>query len=176
MVIQLAGGALILIGIWVARPRAAKTGERGHDARAPCSSICSGHAVAATHPRACLPAHLPDPPAAGRIIVLAAGKAAGSMTEVAEQHYLDWLRLPADRISGLAVTRHGYARPTRLIPVIEAGHPVPDQAGLDAAEQHARARRCRRRRRPRAGAPLRRGLGELDRARGGRCARRASRR
>jgi hydroxypyruvate reductase len=92
-------------------------------------------AVAAAHPAACLPAHLPEPPRTGRIVVLAAGKAAGSMTEVAEQHYLDRLRVPASRISGLAVTRHGYARPTRLIPVIEAGHPVPDQAGLDAAAQ-----------------------------------------
>src|SRR5262249_36816152 len=37
------------------------------------------------------------------------------------------------RLAGLAVTRHGYARPTRLLPVIEAGHPVPDQASLDGA-------------------------------------------
>ena len=41
--------------------------------------------------------------------------------------------LPADRIAGLAVTRHGYARPTRLVRLVEAGHPVPDAAGLDAA-------------------------------------------
>jgi glycerate 2-kinase len=92
-------------------------------------------AVAAAHPAACLPAHLPEPPPRGRIVVLAAGKAAGSTTEVAEQLYLDRARLPAERIAGLAVTRHGYARPTRHIPVIEAGHPVPDQAGLDAAER-----------------------------------------
>ena len=48
-------------------------------------------AVAAAHPQSCLPAHLPPPPATGRLIVLAAGKAAGSMTEVAEAHYLDRL-------------------------------------------------------------------------------------
>jgi hydroxypyruvate reductase len=36
---------------------------------------------------------------------------------------------------GLAVTRHGYGRPTRLIEVVEAGHPVPDAAGLAAAER-----------------------------------------
>jgi glycerate 2-kinase len=90
-------------------------------------------AVAAAHPATCLVPHLPPPPEGGRLIVLAAGKAAGSMTEVAERHYLDTLNVPPSRIAGLAVTRHGYARPTRLLPVIEAGHPVPDQASLDGA-------------------------------------------
>jgi glycerate 2-kinase len=90
-------------------------------------------AVAATHPGACLRSHLPPPPS-GRLILLAAGKAAGSMTEVAERHYLQ-NGLPKDRLLGLGVTRHGYARPTQHIPVLEAGHPVPDQTGLDATEQ-----------------------------------------
>src|SRR5262249_15738426 len=89
-------------------------------------------AVAAAHPAQCLPAYLPPPPAAGRLVILAAGKAAGAMTEVAEQHYLAQ-NFPAGRITGLAVTRHGYARPTRIVRVIEAGHPVPDAAGLAAA-------------------------------------------
>ena len=56
------------------------------------------------------------------------------MTEVAEQHYLQ-SGFPKDRLLGLAVTRHGYARPTQHIPVIEAGHPVPDQKGIDATER-----------------------------------------
>ena len=90
-------------------------------------------AVAAAHPAHCLPPQLPEPPAQGRLIVLAAGKAAGSATEVAESHYL--ARLPKQRLAGLAVTRHGYGRPTALIPVIEAGHPVPDEAGRAAAEK-----------------------------------------
>jgi hydroxypyruvate reductase len=90
-------------------------------------------AVAAAHPSTCLVPHLPTPPPSGRLIVLAAGKAAGSMTEVAERHYLDDRKVSPDRLSGLAVTRHGYGRPTRLLPVIEAGHPVPDQASLDGA-------------------------------------------
>jgi len=92
-------------------------------------------AVAAAHPSTCLARHLPAPPDSGRLIVLAAGKAAGSMSEVAEQHYVDTLRVPPGRLTGLAVTRHGYARPTRVIPVLEAGHPVPDQASLDGAER-----------------------------------------
>jgi len=92
-------------------------------------------AVAAAHPATCLPPHLPAPPAAGRLIILAAGKAAGSMTEVAERHYLDAGALSPERIDGIAVTRHGYGRPTRVVPVVEAGHPVPDAAGLAAAER-----------------------------------------
>src|SRR3954471_7566672 len=90
-------------------------------------------AVAAAHPATCLAPHLPAPPGAGRLIVLAAGKAAGSMTEVAERHYLDAMKVPQSRLTGLAVPRRGYACPTRILPVIEAGHPVPDQASVAAA-------------------------------------------
>ena len=88
--------------------------------------------VAAAHPAHCLAPHLPAPPAAGRLLILAAGKAAGAMAEVAERHYVDDLGMAADRIGGLAVTRHGYGRPTRFVRLIEAGHPVPDAAGLAA--------------------------------------------
>jgi glycerate 2-kinase len=91
-------------------------------------------AVAAAHPAACLPPLLPQPPA-GRLILLAAGKAAGAMAETAEAFYLDRLKLAADRIAGAAVARHGYGRPTRVVQMIEAGHPIPDAAGLEAAER-----------------------------------------
>jgi glycerate 2-kinase len=89
-------------------------------------------AVAAAHPDNCLPPNLPEPPARGRLMILAAGKAAGSMTQVAERRYA---ALPLERIAGLAVTRHGYGRPTTRIPVIEAGHPVPDKAGISATKR-----------------------------------------
>src|SRR5262245_30683938 len=88
-------------------------------------------AVAAAHPAGTLPRYLPPPPP-GRLVILAAGKAAGSMTEVAERHYAGELKLAGDRLTGIAVTRHGYGRPARLVPVVEAGHPVPDAAGLEA--------------------------------------------
>ena len=90
-------------------------------------------AVEAAHPAAILPPNLPEPPPRGRLIILAAGKAAGSMTEIAERHYL--ARLPRGRLAGLAVTRHGYGRPTQGIPVIEAGHPLPDAAGISATKR-----------------------------------------
>jgi glycerate 2-kinase len=95
-------------------------------------------AVAAAHPAQCLPPQLPDFPPRGRLIVLAAGKAAGSMTEVAERVYLRQMAergIAEDRLLGVAVTRHGYGRPTRRIEMVEAGHPVPDAAGLAGAER-----------------------------------------
>jgi glycerate 2-kinase len=92
-------------------------------------------AIQAAHPSTCLTRHLPAVPARGRLILLAAGKAAASMMEVAEHHYLDALNVPTSRITGLAVTRHGYGRRTRVVPVVEAGHPVPDAEGLAAAEK-----------------------------------------
>jgi glycerate 2-kinase len=89
-------------------------------------------AVTAAHPASALPPHLPAPPPSGRLLILAAGKAGGSMATAAERHYLDDLGVPASRLGGLAVTRRGYGSPTRLVRVIEAGHPVPDAAGLAA--------------------------------------------
>ena len=91
-------------------------------------------AVAAAHPSLCLKPALPKPPEKGRIVILAAGKAAGSMAEVTEQYYYA-AGLPAEKICGVAVTRHGYGRPTRQIEMVEAGHPVPDAAGLRATER-----------------------------------------
>jgi glycerate 2-kinase len=91
-------------------------------------------AVAAAHPDVILSAHLPPPPK-GKIICLAAGKGAAAMAAAAERHYLDKLKLDPARLSGLATTRHGHGVPTRRIRVIEAGHPVPDEAGLKAADE-----------------------------------------
>ena len=91
-------------------------------------------AVDAAHPATFLPTRLPAPPA-GRIIMLAAGKAAGSMAEIAEHYYLNKQGVPAERLCGLAVARHGYGRPLQRIEMIEAGHPIPDAAGLAAAEE-----------------------------------------
>jgi hydroxypyruvate reductase len=88
-------------------------------------------AVAAAHPATRLPPLLPSPPK-GQLILLAAGKAAGSMAEAAEGFYLDRLKLPAGHLYGNAVARHGYGRPLKVVTMIEAGHPVPDGAGLEA--------------------------------------------
>jgi glycerate 2-kinase len=91
-------------------------------------------AVAAAHPDVVLSAHLRPVPK-GRVIVLAAGKAAAAMAAAAERHYLDALEMEPSLLSGIATTRHGHGVPTRRIKVIEAGHPVPDEAGLKGAEE-----------------------------------------
>src|SRR5204862_3811526 len=57
------------------------------------------------------------------------------MIEGAERHYLDQAKFPKSRLDGVAVARHGYARPTRVVRMIEAGHPIPDAAGLESAER-----------------------------------------
>ncbi len=94
-------------------------------------------AVAAAHPEIVLSAHLRPAPK-GRVICLAAGKGAAAMAAAAERHYLDALGLDPARLTGIATTRHGHAVPTRRIKVIEAGHPVPDEAGLKAADDTLR--------------------------------------
>src|SRR5882757_6658216 len=89
-------------------------------------------AVAAAHPEIVLGRHLPPVPK-GRVICLAAGKGAAAMAVAAERHYLDALELEPSRLIGIATTRHGHGLPTRRIRVVEAGHPVPDEAGLKGA-------------------------------------------
>jgi glycerate 2-kinase len=91
-------------------------------------------AVGAAHPDVMLDQHLrPNPK--GRVICLAAGKGAAAMAAAAERHYLDTLKLDPARLSGIATTRHGHGLPTRRIKVVEAGHPMPDEAGLKGAEE-----------------------------------------
>ncbi len=85
--------------------------------------------VDAVRAEALLPPHLP-PPVRGRNIVIAAGKAAADMAACLEAHW------PlAASLEGLALTRHGHGAPTVRIEVVEAGHPLPDAAGLKAAER-----------------------------------------
>jgi glycerate 2-kinase len=94
-------------------------------------------AVARAHPDVVLSAHLRPAPK-GRVICLAAGKGAAAMAAAAERHYLDDLKLDPSRLIGIATTRHGHGVPTRRIRVVEAGHPVPDEAGLKAADDTLR--------------------------------------
>ena len=84
-------------------------------------------ALAAVSPRQVLPPHLPAPPR-GRTAVLGFGKAAAEMARVFEAHW------PA-RFEGFAVTRYGHGVPCREIEIVEAGHPVPDEAAVAAADR-----------------------------------------
>ena len=82
-------------------------------------------AVAAAQPALCLPPYLPAPPK-GRTIVIGAGKASAAMARVVEE-------LWPGELSGLVVTRYGYAVSCSRIEIVEAAHPVPDVAGANAA-------------------------------------------
>ncbi len=84
-------------------------------------------AIASAQPAACIPAHLPPPPR-GRMIVIGAGKASAAMAQAVERHW-------PGPLSGLVVTRYGYAVPCDRIEIVEAAHPVPDAAGMRAAER-----------------------------------------
>jgi glycerate 2-kinase len=84
-------------------------------------------AVEAAQSSHCLPPHLPAPPT-GRTLVIGAGKASAEMARVLEQNW------PGE-LSGLVVTRYGYAVPCERIEIVEAAHPVPDEAGLAAARR-----------------------------------------
>ena len=84
-------------------------------------------AIAAADPARCVPPNLPKPPK-GRTVVVAAGKAAASMARAVEDNWVAPLE-------GLAVTRYGHAVPCRTIEIIEAGHPLPDESGRDAARR-----------------------------------------
>jgi len=88
-------------------------------------------AVARAQPERCLPGLLPDWPA-GRIIAIACGKAGASMAHIAEQHYAE--AVGEDGYKGVAITRHGYGLALRNTRLIEAGHPVPDDSSILAAD------------------------------------------
>ncbi|WP_282757727.1 glycerate kinase [Komagataeibacter saccharivorans] len=81
-------------------------------------------AVAAADPEIVLGPFLPPRPK-GKTVVVGAGKGVAQLAHALE-------RLWDGPLSGVVVTRYGYGIPCRRIRVVEAGHPVPDQAGLDA--------------------------------------------
>jgi hydroxypyruvate reductase len=82
-------------------------------------------AIATAQPALRVPDFLPEAPR-GRTIVVGAGKASAAMARAVEDHW-------TGRLEGLVVTRYGYAVPCEHIEIVEAAHPVPDEAGLAAA-------------------------------------------
>jgi len=84
-------------------------------------------AVAAAQPARTLARHLPPPPR-GRTVVIGAGKASAAMANALEAAW-------PGPLEGLVVTRYGYAVPCSRIEIVEAAHPVPDDAGLAASQR-----------------------------------------
>jgi hydroxypyruvate reductase len=84
-------------------------------------------AVKAADPLTGIQAHLPPRPK-GRTIVVGAGKGSAQMAAAFETCW-------DGPIEGLVVTRYGFSAPCKRIEIIEAAHPVPDEAGLVASKR-----------------------------------------
>jgi len=84
-------------------------------------------AVAAAIPENCMRAWVPAKPA-GRVIVIGAGKAAASMAKELEDQW-------SGPLEGSVIVPYGHGADCRWIDVIEASHPVPDDAGVAAAAE-----------------------------------------
>lgn len=84
-------------------------------------------AVAAADPEKVIAANLPARPK-GRTVVVGAGKGAAQMAAAFERHW-------DGPLSGVVVTRYGYAAPCEKIEVLEASHPLPDENGLLASKR-----------------------------------------
>ena len=86
-------------------------------------------AIASAQPAQVVPAHLPDPASVkGRLVVIGAGKASAAMARAVEDHW-------PGPLTGLVVTRYGYSVACERIEITEAAHPMPDEAGLVAAQR-----------------------------------------
>lgn len=83
-------------------------------------------AVEVADPMKSLAAFLPEKPE-GRVTVIGAGKASARMAEAVEAAW--------GPCNGLVITRYGYGRPCQGIEIVEAAHPVPDEAGLAATRR-----------------------------------------
>ncbi len=84
-------------------------------------------AVAAADPAGAVAAHLPPRPR-GKTLVVGAGKASAQMAAAFEKAW-------GEPVDGLVVTRYGHTAPTERIEIVEASHPVPDEAGYLAARR-----------------------------------------
>lgn len=87
-------------------------------------------AVAAADPREALKDVLPPKPK-GRTVVVAIGKGAAQLAAAFEDL---WEEAGNGPVEGVVVTRYGYAAPCKSLTVLEAAHPVPDEAGLSATQ------------------------------------------
>ncbi|MCB1791536.1 MAG: glycerate kinase [Gammaproteobacteria bacterium] len=84
-------------------------------------------AIASAQAEVCIAHYLPQRPP-GRTLVIGAGKASAAMARALEAHW-------DGPLEGLVVTRYGYAVDCAQIEIVEAAHPVPDAAGMQAAHR-----------------------------------------
>jgi hydroxypyruvate reductase len=95
-------------------------------------------AVAVADPRVIIPQYLSQifpkgQEPKGKCLVVGAGKASAAMASALETYAIEnW---PQTTLEGVVLTRYGHSSPTAHIKIVEAGHPVPDQAGMDGARE-----------------------------------------
>jgi hydroxypyruvate reductase len=82
-------------------------------------------AIESAQPHHSIPKYLPAD-RTGKLIVIGAGKASAAMAKAVEENW-------EGELCGLVITRYGYAVPCEHIEIVEAAHPVPDEAGLEAS-------------------------------------------
>ena len=88
-------------------------------------------AVSVSHPANLMDKYIPNKEPLGKTVVIGAGKASAEMARVFE---IAWRKKGYNDLDGIVITRYGHKRKCKNIKIIEASHPVPDQAGLDATK------------------------------------------
>ncbi|MBT8562651.1 glycerate kinase [Polynucleobacter paneuropaeus] len=93
-------------------------------------------ALAVADPQKIVPEYLAkifaNSPPQKKCLIVGAGKASASMASALERFAKQYW--PNTELEGIVLTRYGHGSPTEYIEIIEAGHPVPDQAGMDGAK------------------------------------------
>ena len=86
-------------------------------------------AVSISHPANLMANYIPDKQPSGKTVVIGAGKASAEMARAFE---IAWKKKGYNDLNGIVITRYGHKRKCENIKIIEASHPMPDKAGLEA--------------------------------------------
>ena len=86
-------------------------------------------AVSISQPANLMANYIPDKQPSGKTVVIGAGKASA---EMARAYEIAWKKKGYNDLNGIVITRYGHKRKCENIKIIEASHPMPDKAGLEA--------------------------------------------
>ena len=89
-------------------------------------------AVLVSHPSNIMKNYIPNVEPSGKVMVVGAGKGSAEMARAYEEA---WYKKGYKNLSGLVITRYGHKKECKNIKIVEASHPVPDQAGLKATKE-----------------------------------------
>ena len=89
-------------------------------------------AVLVSHPATIMKNYIPNVEPSGKVMVVGAGKGSAEMARAYEEA---WHKKGYKNLSGLVITRYGHKKECKNIKIVEASHPVPDQAGIKATKE-----------------------------------------